>query len=85
MSELSIERLIPEMEAYKRYLAVQEPGKNTRPLSNIKEDYKRRIAKRASKILNAEEWTTDEIGTGVILERASEAVNGNGNLVGRFQ
>ena len=85
MADISVENLIPEMEAYKLYLSSQEHGKNARALSNVKEDYKRGIAERAAQILNAEDWTSNEIGTGIIGERVFKAVDRNFNLVGRFQ
>ena len=85
MASVNREILTPYMEAYKRYLDTQVRGENARPLSNVQEDYKRDIAKRAAEILNANSWPESEIGKGLIGDRVIKAVQRNVNLVGRFQ
>ena len=85
MAIVNREILIPYMDAYKKYLDAQERGADTRPLSNVQEDYKRGIATKAAEILNQEAWSADEIGGGTISGYAIKAVQRNLNLVGRFQ
>lgn len=85
MANINRNKLIPYMDAYLAFLNGQDRSGRERPLSNNQEDYKRRVAKRASEALDCVKWTEDEIGAGLIGERAIKAVQKNQNLIGRFQ
>ena len=85
MASINRDKLIPYLEAYKRYLDAQMQDENSRPLSNMEENYKRDIAVKAKEILDLNSWTESEIGEGKIGGNAIKAVQSNLNLVGRYQ
>lgn len=85
MGIVSRERLIPHMDAYKLYLEGQNRAADCRPLSNLEEDYKRKIAEKAMTTLDSQSWSEAEIGRGLIGDLTIKAVQQNLNLVGRFQ
>lgn len=85
MSFVNREKLIPLLNDYKTFLAVQDQGSVIRPFCNVQEDYKRNIADKAATALNAGGWDKEKIGEGIIGSHAIKAVQKNVNLVGRFQ
>ena len=85
MAEINREILLPYMEAYLPYLEKQEKRAGGRLLSNAKEDYKRSIPIKAAQILNTENWTEAEIGTGVIRDRIYKSLQIHKNLINYYQ
>lgn len=85
MASIKREMIIPYMDSYKIYLEKQERGVDSRPLSNMEEDYKRGIALKAHETLNPESWEVSEIGSGAIGNRAMKAVQRHINLIAKFQ
>ena len=85
MENINRDKLIPYLEAYKRYLDTQTHDENSRSLSNIEENYKRDIAVKAKEILDLNSWKESEIGEGKIGGNAIKAVQRNLNLIGRYQ
>lgn len=85
MAKVNRDVLIPLMDTYRSYLGKQKRDANARLLSNIYEDYKRDIAKRAKMHLATGSWTESQIGDGTIGSHVIKAVQNNRNLVGRFQ
>lgn len=85
MASVDCEKLIPYMDAYLTFLTGNNLGEMEQALRNTQEDYKRRVAIKASEALNCSNWTDAEIGKGSIGDRAIKAVQRNQNLIGRFQ
>ena len=85
MASVNRDNLIPYMDAYLGYIDAKEPATKARMLSNSQEDYKRRVAIKASEALDCKNWVEDDIGKGSIGECAIRAVQRNQNLIGRFQ
>ena len=85
MASVDRDKLIPYMDAYLAFLSDKSRGDVERALSNNQEDYKRRVAIKASEALDCENWNEDEIGKGFIGDNAIKAVQRNQNLIGRFQ
>lgn len=85
MVSVNRENLTPYMDAYLGYIDAKGPATKARMLSNSQEDYKRRVAIKASEALDCKSWEEDDIGKGSIGECAIKAVQRNQNLIGRFQ
>ena len=85
MASVNRELLVPYMEAYRSYLDAQERDDNVGPFSNVQEEYKRDIAKKAAAIIASDSWQESYIGSGLIGDQVIKAVQRNVNLVGRFQ
>ncbi len=85
MARVNRDVLIPLLDAYRSYLEKQKRDANVHPLSNVNEDFKRDIAKKAIMLLDSGSWTESQIGDGTIGNHAIKAVQNNRRLVGRFQ
>ena len=85
MESSTREKIIPLMDSYKQYLDGQKGRSSTRPFSNVKEDFKREIPTKAAEVLEVDAWSSSDIGSGKIGERAIKAVLKHQILIGQFQ